>query len=290
MIKKIKSNKKNIDMVIGIIGLGLMGGSFGLALKASGQNVKLLGFDKNVKHCEDAKRLGFVDEIVTFEELKKSDVIILAIPVEAIIKTFEDLKDIDSSATIIDLGSTKELIISKIPKEIRANFVPAHPMAGVEKFGPSAALEDLYNEKVVVLCNIEKSGSLHKNRAITIFEAIKMQIVYMDAKEHDLHAAYISHLPHAISYALANSVLKQEDPKSILTLAAGGFRDMSRIAKSSPNMWSDIFKQNRKNLLLSIESFENELNYAKRLIEDEKYKELKEWMQSATTLHSTLKL
>ncbi len=290
MIKKIKSCKKvkNVNMVIAIVGLGLMGGSFGLALKESMVDIKVVGFDHNLDHSKKAKEIGLVDEIVSFEVVKKSDVIILAIPVDSIIKTLKDLSDIDSNTTIIDLGSTKEEIVCKTPKEIVSNSIAAHPMAGIEKFGPLAAFENLYDDKVVVLCNVEKNSNLHKNRAIAIFEALKMHIVYMNAKEHDFHAAYISHLPHAISYALSNSVLKQEDPKSILTLAAGGFRDMSRIAKSSPNMWSDIFKQNKKNLLTSIDSFEKELSYAKKMVEDDDYEALNEWMQSATTLHKIL--
>ncbi|HIP02513.1 MAG TPA: prephenate dehydrogenase [Campylobacterales bacterium] len=275
-------------MVIGIVGLGLMGGSLGLALKSTMEDVKLVGFDHNKIHCEEANKLGFVDEIVSFDILKKSDVIILAIPVEAIIKTFENLKDIEPDTTIIDLGSTKAKIVALTPKEIETNLVAAHPMAGIEKFGPNAAFGELYAGQVVVLCDIEKNSPLHKQRAIDIFNALKMKIVYMNAKAHDLHAAYISHLPHAISYALANSVLKQEDPKSILALAAGGFRDMSRIAKSSPNMWSDIFQQNSTNLLHAIEGFERELTTVKKMIKEEDDEGLKKWMRSATTLHKIL--
>lgn len=275
-------------MVVGIVGLGLMGGSFGLALKQSLKAVKIVGFDHNKRHCKEALSLGLVDEIVSFETLKKSDLIILAIPVEAIIKTVQTLTDIDKDTTIIDLGSTKADIVSKTPDALKANLVAAHPMAGIEKFGPTAAFDNLYKDKVVVLCDLERNTALHQQRAIEVFEALNMQIVRMNAKEHDLHAAYISHLPHAISYALANSVLKQEDPKSILALAAGGFKDMSRIAKSSPYMWSDIFKQNKTNLLRSIESFETELGYAKNLIENEEYESLQEWMQNATTLHKIL--
>jgi prephenate dehydrogenase len=275
-------------MVIGIVGLGLMGGSFGLALKASMDDIHLVGFDHNQTHCVEAKRLGLVDEIVPFDLLKKSDIIVLAIPVEAIINIFQELKDIKSDTTIIDLGSTKAKIVEQTPKEIVSNCIAAHPMAGTENFGPTAAIEKLYSQKIVVLCDIKKNSQLHRQRAIKIFEALKMQIVYMDAKEHDIHAAYISHLPHAISYALANSVLKQEDPKSILALAAGGFRDMSRIAKSSPNMWSDIFKQNSTNLLEAIESFEKELQEVKKMIKDQDDQALKEWMQIATTLHKII--
>jgi len=275
-------------MVIGIVGLGLMGGSFGLALKASMDDIHLVGFDHNQKHCVDAEKLGLVDEIVSFDTLKKSDIIILAIPVEAIIKIFEELKDIDTNTTVIDLGSTKAKIVEKTPDKIVVNCVAAHPMAGTENFGPTAAFKELYSHKVVVLCDIEKNSQIHKQRAVKIFEALQMQIVYMNAKDHDVHAAYISHLPHAISYALANSVLKQEDPKSILALAAGGFKDMSRIAKSSPNMWSDIFKQNSTNLIDAIESFEKELSEVKKMIKNRDSESLKEWMQVATTLHKII--
>ncbi len=275
-------------MIIGIVGLGLIGGSLGLALKESMKDINIVGYDKNRSHCERAKELKIVDDFVTFEELKTSDIIILAIPVEGIIKTLFELKDISADSTIIDLGSTKEKIIQNIPESIKSNFIAAHPMAGTEKFGPSAAFSNLFNEKIIVLCQTKENLKRHVQRAVDLFKSIGMKIVYMDAKEHDRHAAYISHLPHAISYALANSVLKQEDPKNVLTLAAGGFKDMSRIAKSSPNMWSDIFKQNKDNLLDSIKSFEDELKFAKKLIENDQYEKLKEWMQEATTLHKIL--
>ncbi|WP_281951342.1 prephenate dehydrogenase [Nitrosophilus kaiyonis] len=275
-------------MIVGIVGLGLMGGSLALDLKELRFIKKIVGYDRNPNHKKEALSLGLVDKIVEFEDIKKCDIIFLAIPVEGIIDALEKLKDVDPDTTIIDLGSTKEKIVNSCPKEIRKNFVAAHPMTGTEKFGPTAAFKGLYKDKIVVLCNVEDSGEKQKELAEDIFVKIGMQIVYMDASEHDKHAAFISHLPHAISYALANSVLKQEDPKSILILAAGGFKDMSRLAKSSPNMWSDIFKQNKKNLLVSIDVFKKELKYAQELIEKEEWEELKVWMQKATTLHKIL--
>jgi prephenate dehydrogenase len=275
-------------MKIGIIGLGLIGGSLGLALK----HIKFIsftcGFDHNLSHCEEALKLGLVDEIVSFDEIKKCDMIFLAIPVEAIIDVLQNLTDIPKDTTIVDLGSTKEKIINSVPKKIRANFIAAHPMAGTEKFGPSAAIENLYHDSIVVLCNMDESGDSHKNRAIQVFSHIGMKIVFMNAIEHDKHASFISHLPHALSYALANSVMGEEEPKSILLLAGGGFKDMSRIAKSSPLMWTDIFKQNRKNLLNSIELFQKELDTCKTIIKEENWSELEKWMGNATTLHKIL--
>jgi prephenate dehydrogenase len=265
-----------------------MGGSLGLSLKNTKLISKVVGFDHNLTHCEDALRLGLVDEIVSFDEIKKVDVLFLAIPVEAIIATMQNLTDIDPNTTIIDLGSTKAQIVEQTPPSIRANFVPAHPMTGTEKYGPEAAFYGLYRDKIVVLCDITASGELHKNRAIELFSHIGMKIFFMQPKEHDVHAAFISHLPHALSYALANTVMGQEDPKSILILAGGGFQDMSRIAKSSPAMWSDIFKQNKQNLIQSIEIFQKEIEKSKQMIEDEDWERLQKWMDQATTLHKIL--
>ncbi len=275
-------------MKTGIIGLGLMGGSFGLALKRSLPDVEIIGFDHNPEHGTKALSLGLIDRVATFEEIKKCDVIILAVPVEGIIHVLQDLKDISPETTVIDLGSTKAKIVASCPPEIRPNFVAAHPMAGREKFGPSAAVADLYRDQIVVLCDLEENALQHSDRAIEIFEALGMQIVYMKAKEHDRHAAYISHMPHAVSFALANSVMEQEDPKSILALAAGGFRGMSRIAKSSPQMWTDIFMQNADNVIEAIESFQTELQKAKEMVEKRDEEALKKWMQSANELHKIL--
>lgn len=275
-------------MVVGIVGLGLMGGSLGLALQNTKIVTKIVGFDQNLTHCEEALKLSLVHDIVSFSEIKQCDVIFLAIPVGGIIKVLQELKDIGEKTTIIELGSTKVEIVSSVPASIRTNFIAAHPMTGTEKNGPSAAIQNLYHDKIVVLCDTDNSGDLHKNRAIQIFSHIGMKIVFMDPKAHDAHASFISHLPHAISYALANSVMGEEDPKSILLLAGGGFRDMSRIAKSSPQMWSDIFKQNKTNLLHSIDLFEKELEKSKKMIQEEDWSGLETWMSKATTLHKIL--
>ena len=140
----------------------------------------------------------------------------------------------------------------------------------------------------MVLCDFDNTGDIHKERAVQVFSHIGMKIVFMSAEAHDKHAAFISHLPHAISYALANSVMKQEDARSILLLAGGGFKDMSRIAKSSPVMWSEIFMQNRDNLLNSIEIYERELLHVKQMIKESSWDELSAWMGEATKLHKIL--
>jgi len=274
---------------IGFIGLGLMGGSLSIALRETAQSFHFIGLDHNEVHCAKALELGLVDDIAhDLESISFCDVIFLSIPVDGIISVTQKFTSLSSTCTLIDLGSTKEKISQSIPQEIRANFVAAHPMTGTEKFGPTAATPNLYKDKVVVLCDMEKSGTHQKKVAKELFESIGMKLVYMDANEHDKHAAFISHMPHAISYALANSVMKQEANESILTLAGGGFKDMSRIAKSSPNMWEDIFRQNRDNVLESIYAFESELKKCRKMVENEEWISLNQWMEEANSLHDIL--
>ncbi len=274
-------------MIIGIIGLGLMGGSLALALKKS-RDVTIVGYDHHQPNQIQALELGLVDKIVEFDELKRSDIIILAIPVDGIVDMLGKLADINKDQTIIDLGSTKVKIIQNTPNQIRSNLVAAHPMAGTEKSGPTAAIDNLYKDRVVVLCDVQDSGELHLKRTEEIFGDLGMDIVYMDSLNHDKDAAYISHLPHVISFSLANCVLNQEDPKSILALAGGGFKDMSRIAKSSPNMWVDVFRQNRENLIGSIEDFQKELSNIKQIVQDERYDELYDYITDANKLHKII--
>jgi len=274
---------------IGIIGLGLMGGSLSIALRQTSPAYHFTGLDHNTKHCTQALTLGLVDEIThTLDEIKDCDIIFLTIPVDGIIAISQKLKALSDTCTIIDLGSTKEKISTSIPQEIRKNFVTTHPMTGTEKFGPSAAVPDLYKDKVVVLCDLEKSGKHQQQVAKTLFTDIGMKLVYMNAKEHDRHAAFISHMPHALSYALANSVMKQEASESIIALAGGGFRDMGRIAKSSPNMWEDIFRQNKTNLLEAINTFQAELTKCQNMVKDEEWEALNSWMEDANKLHDIL--
>ncbi|CAM2906569.1 prephenate dehydrogenase [Helicobacter burdigaliensis] len=272
-------------MQAGIIGLGLIGGSLGLALKEIGMFKKILGLDLSEIHLQQALSLGLVDEGASLEEIKECDVIFLATPVEAILEILPQLKGVPNHTTIIDLGSTKYLISQNIPQEIRKNFICAHPMSGTENFGPKAAFKELLPHHIVVLTDLEQSGEFQVAMAKEIFVALKMNIIKMDSKSHDIHAAFISHLPHIISYALANTVLSQKNPKDILALAGGGFKSMVRIAKSSPRMWSDISKQNREELLKSLEFFKRELEDAKELIQKEQWEELEKWMAQANSLY-----
>ena len=271
-----------------IVGLGLMGGSFALATKNYFE--KIIGIDHNKTHQQEALNLGLVDEIGEIEDVKNCDVVVLAIPIRGIISLLKEISklNINEKITIIDFGSTKKTIIEECPKNIRKNLVASHPMAGTEYSGPNAAIADLYENKIMVICNKEESGEYQLEIAEDIFKFLKMKIKYMNANEHDRHAAFISHMPHIVSFSLANAVLKQEDKEHIVTLAAGGFRDMSRLAKSNPHMWNDIFKENKKNLLDAIEAFKSELKKAKEMIENNEWEQLKNWMEVGNTLHKIM--
>lgn len=277
------------EKTIGIVGLGLMGGSLGLALRNISPHLKIVGFDHNASHVAQAIELHLADIVVnSMEEITACDVIFLTIPVDSIIAVAQQMKSLDEMCTVIDLGSTKEKISHAIPSHLRKNFVTAHPMTGTEKFGPTAAIEGLYADKVVVLCDMEMSGAHQQEVAKRLFKQIGMKLVFMGSKEHDRHAAFISHMPHALSFSLANSVMQQEDRNNIIALAGGGFRDMSRIAKSSPTMWEDIFRQNKTNLLQAIEAFETELDKCRTMVENEEWDTLNRWMQEANRLHHIL--
>jgi prephenate dehydrogenase len=277
-------------MNLGIIGLGLMGGSFALSCRENYNFTKIYGIDHNEKHKKEALELNLIDEIIELEDITKCDVIVLAIPICAIICVLNDLSKLSlkDNVTIIDFGSTKKEIIEKCPPTIRKNLVASHPMAGTEYSGPNSAIPDLYENKVMVICDIKDSGKYQFDLALDIYESLKMDIRIMSAVEHDRHAAFISHMPHIISYSLANSVLKQEDNEHIVALAAGGFKSMSRLAKSNPDMWKDIFESNEQNLLDSIDAFRKELKIARKLIQKRKYDRLHQWMKKGNKLYEIM--
>lgn len=280
----------NIGQKVGIIGLGLMGGSMGLALKKAQCFERILGYDQSPLHSQQALNLGLVDECVELAEIVQCEVIFLAVPVDGIIEMLRKLEGlrIQSHTTIIDMGGTKVEILRQIPASLRSLFVGSHPMCGTEFFGPKAAFETLYENNIVILTDLDKSGRHQAEVAKRIFVCIGMKILKMNANEHDKHIALISHMPHIVSYALANAVLSQEDPQTILALVGGGFRSMSRISKSSPLMWKDIFKQNKTNVLDSIKLFQSKLDEARICIECDDWDGLEDFMAEANNLQKFL--
>lgn len=283
-------------MIIGIIGIGQIGSSLAKSLKSiktkDNKNIRkydlIYGFDIDEKSIKEAKKENIYEKIVSFEEIQKSDVIFIATNITAIIKILNSFGDIDETCTIIDLGSTKKTILDNIPKRLRKNYIPSHPMAGKEKSGVSSADETLYKNQIIIICDTEQNSKHQSQIAKSIFDDLNMETIYMNSKDHDEHACYVSHMPHIISFSLANTVLKHENINNIVSLAGGGFKDMSRIAKSSPLMWIDIFKNNKNNMIKSLKTYNEELSKAIKMIEDDKWDDLSEWVKKANSLHNIL--
>ncbi|MCR2120589.1 prephenate dehydrogenase [Campylobacter upsaliensis] len=275
-------------MKVGIIGLGLMGGSLGLCLKENKLIGSVYGLDLDAQNAKDALELGLIHKLIGFDKLSNCDIIFIATPVNAIIEILQNLKELPKTTTIIELGSTKRKIVESLPTTLIKQTIFAHPMAGTENSGPKAAFKELYKDAVCVLCDSEVADDLHQKRAVEIFSHLGMRIVFMDSTSHDHHTAIISHLPHAISFSLANYVMREEDRRNIAYLGGPSFKGMCRIAKSSPLMWGGIFTQNKENILASIEHFQEELENCKKMLENCDENKLKKWMEKANHLREIL--
>jgi prephenate dehydrogenase len=257
-------------MKLTVIGLGLIGGSMAKDLRKAGMASKITGVDANPENAQEALRLGIVDRVETLENaVTKADMVIIAIPVDKMLNTLNRVLDlISDQTTVIDVGSTKKAIAGAVdnhPK--RRNYVPAHPMSGTENSGPTAALEGLFEGKINIICDQEKCGPQHLAFAEKVFQVLGMSIAYMTADEQDHSTAFISHLPHAAAFALANAVLDKEDREIIFDLASGGFNSTVRLAKSSPEMWGPIFQQNRDYVVESLDVYIKHLKAFKKSIE-----------------------
>jgi len=234
-----------------IIGLGLIGGSIAIDLKKSGLTTEITGIDLNSAHASKALSLGLIDRIETDAAIATSDLIILAIPVNALGQLIPSILDgIKKSAVIIDTGSTKSSICKAVAgHKHRSQFVAAHPIAGTENSGPEAAFSGLFRDKTNIICEREKSSEQSLATAQKVFDALGLNTIFMEPEEHDKHVAYVSHLSHASSFLLGQTVLDiEKDEKNIFALAGSGFSSTVRLAKSSPDMWAPIFEQNAEYL------------------------------------------
>ena len=276
-------------MKIGIVGLGMMGCSLAHALKNNANITHIVGCDNSETHLKEATQLQFIDSSAELDEvLELAQIVFLVTPPQAIISTLRNLPLLQKDTTVIDFSSVKKSIVECIPSHSRANFVACHPMCGNEKSGPRGYQEDLYKNKTLIVCDQEESGVEHLQKATDIFKLLQMNIIKMDSLTHDIHIGFVSHLPHMISFTLANSVLKQEDPSKITQLRGGGFESMSRIAKSSPSLWVDIFKHNHENLSVALDAFEEEYKIARGYFENKQWDKLKDWISQANQLEQIL--
>jgi len=236
-----------------IVGVGLISGSFALGLKERGLARNIIGVSRTEASSKKAIELGLIDEALPLEEaVKKSDLIYVAIPVDATLPVMQTIMDLVTEKQIVaDAGSTKEALCAALANHpMRSRFVASHPMWGTEYSGPEAAVKNAFAGRACVICEKEKSDKEAVDTIEKIYRELGMHIIYMNAKDHDMHTAYISHISHITSFALANTVLeKEKEDNAIFELASAGFESTVRLAKSNPSMWAPIFMQNRENIL-----------------------------------------
>ncbi|MEZ5002732.1 MAG: prephenate dehydrogenase [Chitinophagales bacterium] len=279
-------------MTIGLIGIGLIGGSLGLDLKERGFTDKVIGCSRRSETAEEAKSLGLIDEVVPKDELiKTSDLIILSVPVNVLVDELNYVLDRITNAVVTDMGSTKKSIIEAVknhPK--RKRFVAAHPMAGTENSGPRAAFNGLFDDKVAIICDQQNTDRDAVQLVEEMLQTLKMRVRYMEADEHDMHAAYVSHISHISSFVLSSTVLdKEKSSKAILDMAGGGFESTVRLAKSSPKMWSQIFEQNANNMLEVLDTYINKMQYFRNCIAIGDFEALETFMSEANEIKKILK-
>ena len=279
-------------MKVGIIGLGLIGGSISLKLKEVNNDITVYGFDKNNQSLDFSLSKQIIDYKLDLGSLLDFDYLFLAIPVESIKSQLASILDKISERTlVIDFGSTKYQICNSVSKHYkRGNFLAAHPIAGTEFSGPIAAKKDLFDNKVMILCETEKTNSSLLSLAIEMFKSLGMNIKTMDAIEHDKHIAYVSHLSHISSFMLGKTVMdKEDDDQTIYDMAGSGFESTVRLAKSSPEMWSSIFIENKKYIIESLEEYIVNINNFKKLIEGGDQENLNTEMKKINGIKEILK-
>ena len=280
-------------MKVAIFGIGLIGGSAAKDLRAAGFCTEIIGVGRSEQNCKLALELGLVDKIVSKEEaIEQADLIILTVPVNVLIDELRFVLDrVQPHQVITDMGSTKGIIIDAIKDHPnRKQYVASHPMAGTENSGPAAAISDLFKGKVCIICDKENSNTEAVELIEKMYTVLGMRLKYMDAHQHDMHAAYISHISHISSFVLAATVLeKEKDEEAILEMAGGGFESTVRLAKSSPEMWAPIFQQNKNYLLEVMDTYIEKMYHFRNLINKNKNEELKEFMNSANEIRKILK-
>ncbi len=257
---------------LGLIGCGLMGGSFALALKRAGLVKRVVGYSKSPSTTERARQMGVIDVEAPSALLAVSgaDIVLLAIPVAATEATFKAIRHLVGPNTLImDVGSTKRDVVDAARRVLRENvgsFVPCHPITGKEVSGVEHADADLYNGKQVILTPIERTFTAQLQKATDVWTALGCHVTQMSPQSHDAAYAAVSHLPHLIAFALINGITGQEQGKEFMALAGPGFRDFTRIAASDPTMWRDIMMANREELLAQSKIFQQTLQSLEQLI------------------------
>jgi prephenate dehydrogenase len=280
-------------MTICVVGVGLIGGSFALGVKERSIAKKVIGVGNDGASLLKAMQLGIIDEVMPLEEaVRSSKFIYVAIPVDATITVTSTILDmITPQQTVADAGSTKEALCRMLADHPnRHRLVASHPMWGTEFSGPEAAVKSAFTGKAVVICEKEKSAPDALELVEGMYRQLGMHIVYMHPVAHDMHAAYVSHISHISSFALANTVLeKEKEEDAIFELAGGGFESTVRLAKSNPDMWVPVFRQNKENVLDVLNEHIVQLRKFKSSLEKENWDYLYELIGHANKIKRILK-
>lgn len=281
-------------MKISIIGLGLIGGSFALALKKRLENLTVCGWDENPKNLKEAKELEIVN--IPAQNLEEAisfgDWVVLAIPVHAIESLMpECMARLGPHQVLVDFGSTKKHICEVADRQSnRHQFIAAHPIAGTEYSGPGAAFADLFEGKVMIVCDAEKSDEEHLIKFRKMCKMTGMESVCLSASDHDEQLAYTSHLSHVISSGLSNTVLEKEETHAqILNLAGSGFASTVRLAKSSPDMWTPIFQKNKTAVLESLDHYLSHLNDFRKMLDEGNEEGIRDFLNKGREIRKILK-
>ncbi len=279
--------------VVTIVGVGLIGGSMALALKEKGIATKVIGVGRSADSLNKAVELGIIDEALPLETaVKQSDLIYVSIPVDATIPVMQQIMNmVTENQIVVDAGSTKFALCDALKDHpMRQQFVATHPMWGTEYSGPEAAVRGAFAGRACVICEKEKSSATALAAVENIYKAVNMHIIYMDAANHDVHAAYVSHISHITSFALANTVLeKEKEEDAIFEMAGGGFESTVRLAKSNSAMWAPIFMQNKENVLDVLNEHISQLRKFKASLEKENMEYLIELMENANKIKRIIK-
>lgn len=279
-------------MVISIIGIGLIGGSMAITLKENGFAETIIGVDTNKESEKKALRRFIIDEALPLEEaISKSDLLILSTPMDVMLNLLPQVLDKVTNQVVIDVGSTKKALLESVKNHPnRKQFVSTHPMAGTEHSGIEAALPNLFSNKYTVLSDVEDSSKEAVEKVESLYRSMNMNISYLNAEEHDIHAAYVSHISHISSFALALTVLEKERNESkIFELASSGFSSTVRLAKSSPDMWVPIFRQNRDNLMDVLDEHINTLAKFRSLLIKQDFESFYKMIEEANVIRKILK-
>jgi prephenate dehydrogenase len=278
-------------MNIGVIGLGLIGGSFALAAKKHLTDVVLFGEDQNKEHLNEALERGIVDQKLSEAHYASMDVMLLAIPVNAASdRVLTILDQINDNALLFDAGSTKASICKTVALHPKRNqFLATHPIAGTEFSGPTAAFADLYVNQTQILCETQKTRPDLLEWAVQFFRLMQMNIEEMDPNAHDQHIAYVSHVSHISSFMLGKTVMeKEQDERTIFDMAGSGFASTVRLAKSSPAMWTPIFEQNSANILEVLNQYIANLEAFKELLQKKDWSTMYDQMREINAIKSIL--